>query len=166
MSDCNNLVDIVDFADTCAASNPYWKMSAADRDLFGTYAQQKLLQCQRPPPIPEEKCTVYRKDDGDQLDSLLDTASKTDDDACGDDGGDSIDDDRASDTTSTPAMVSADGGDVIAPIPKASGRAKSRRWLEYCKEARKDMLAEGVSKPDSKAVHQRAREYLSQDGWI
>ena len=52
MSDCNNLVDIVDFADECAASNPYWKMSAADRDLFGTYAQQKL-QSQRPATIVE-----------------------------------------------------------------------------------------------------------------
>ena len=164
MSDCN-LVDIVDFADSCAASNPYWKMSATDRDLFGTYAQQKL-QSQRPATIVEQKYTVDKKDDGDQLDSLLDTASKTDDDACGYDGGDSIDDDRASDTTSTPAMVSADGAEVITPTPKASGRAKSQRWLEYCKEARKDMLAEGVSKPDSKAVHQRAREYLSQDGWI
>jgi hypothetical protein len=163
MSDCN-LVDIVDFADSCAASNPYWKMSATDRDLFGTYAQQKL-QSQRPATIVEEKCTVDKKDD-DCLDSLLDTTSKADDDACGDDDGDTINDDRACDTKGAEAMVPTDGGGVIAPTPKASGRAKSQRWLEYCKEARKDMLAEGILKPDSKCVHQRAREYLSQDGWI
>ena len=163
MSDCN-LVDIVDFADTCAASNPYWKMSATDRDLFGTYAQQKL-QSQRPPPIPEEKCAVDKKDD-DCLDSLLDTTNTANNDESGDDGRDTNNDGGACDTKGTEAMVSADGGDVIAPTPDTKGRRKSQRWIEYCSEARKDMLAEGVSKPDSKTVHQRARDYLSQDGWI
>ena len=163
MSDCT-LVDIVDFADQCAASNPYWKMSATDRDLFGTYAQQKL-QSQRPATIVEEKPAIDNKDDGNQLDSLLDTANTANADESGDDGGDTNNDGGACDTKGAEAMVPTDGGEVIAPTPKASGRAKSQRWLEYCKEARKDMLAEGT-KPDSKCVHQRAREYLSQDGWI
>ena len=163
MSDCN-LVDIVDFADTCAASNPYWKMSATDRDLFGTYAQQKL-QAQRPATIVEQKYTVDKKDDGDQLDSLLDTADTANADESGDDGGDTNNDARECDTKSADAMVSANG-EVIAPTPDTKGRRKSQRWIEYCSEARKDFLAEGITKPDSKAVHQRAREYLSQDGWI
>ena len=156
-----NLCDIVDMAEQCGG-NPYWRMSADDRREFSTYAQQKL-QARRPPSVKES--ADDKKDDA-CLDHAVDAKSEgdTDEHSCDSDGKDVGDD--AQNTTSEEKVVSGDTEVITSDDTKASGRAKSQRWVEYCKEARKDLVAEGHTKPDSKVVFARAREYLKADGWL
>ena len=159
-----NLLDIVDLADECG-TNPYWRMTDTDRDLFSKYAEQKL-NSRRPSSIAEDKSVHDRKDDSAP-------AQASDTDVAGDvhvdvsDDDDEVDDSSAVHTQVDTGVLSADGevSDTNDDAPK-SGREKSARWLEYVKEARKDIKSEGVTKPDNKAVNQRAREYLQADGWL
>ena len=160
-----NLLDIVDLADECG-SNPYWRMNDTDRDLFSKYAEQKLNR-HRPASIPEDKSVHDKKDDRAP-------AQASDTDIADDVHVDvSVDDDENHDSGSLHTEVETrvlpadrEVDDTNIEAPKSGGREKSARWLEYVKEARKDIKSEGVAKPDNKAVNQRAREYLQADGWL
>ena len=159
-----NLLDIVDLADECG-SNPYWRMNDTDRDLFSKYAEQKLNK-HRPASIPEENSVDDKKDDRAP-------AQASDTEVADDDHVDNADDDDENDgsgslhtgVAETVLCGDREVDDTNNEAPK-SGREKSARWLEYVKEARKDIKAEGISKPDNKLVFQRAREYLQADGWL
>ena len=159
-----NLLDIVDLADECG-TNPYWRMNDTDRDLFSKYAEQKLNK-RRPGSIPEDKPLDDKKDDSEAV-----QASDTEFEGDGDDN--LPDDDTENDASKKlhtgveAGVLSADEevSDTNNDAPK-TGREKSQRWLEYVKEARKDIKSEGVTKPDNKQVFQRAREYLQADGWL
>ena len=159
-----NLLDIVDLADECG-TNPYWRMTDTDRDLFSKYAEQKLNK-RRPASIPEENSVDDKKDDNES--APANNTENADDvhvDVSDDDA--ENDDSSAVHTQVETGVLSADGevSDTNDDAPK-SGREKSARWLEYVKEARKDIKSEGVTKPDNKIVFQRAREYLQADGWL
>ena len=159
-----NLLDIVDLADECG-SNPYWRMNDTDRDLFSKYAEQKLNK-HRPASIPEDKSVGDSKHDSAPVQS-------SDTDIADDVHVDVSDDDAENDDSSgvrteveagvLPADREVDDTNNEAPT---TGREKSARWLDYVKEARKDIKSEGVTKPDNKIVFQRAREYLQADGWL
>ena len=159
-----NLLDIVDLADECG-TNPYWRMNDTDRDLFSRYAEQKLNK-RRPTSIPEENSVDDKKDDNVSV-QASDAKVADDDHVDVSDNDDEIDDSSAVHTQVETGVLSADGevSDTNDDAPK-SGREKSARWLEYVKEARKDIKSEGVTKPDNKIVFQRAREYLQADGWL
>jgi hypothetical protein len=161
----SNLLDIVDLADECG-TNPYWRMNDTDRDLFSKYAEQKL-NTRRPASIPEEISVDDKKDDRAPA-----QASDTD---IADDVHVDVSDDDAENDDSSGVRTEVEAGvlpadrevdDTNIEAPKSGGREKSARWLEYVKEARKDIKSEGVAKPDNKAVNQRAREYLQADGWL
>ena len=160
----SNLLDIVDLADECG-TNPYWRMNDTDRDLFSKYAEQKL-NTRRPASIPEEISVDDKKDDRAPA-----QASDTDiaDDVHVDVSEDDVEVDDSSElhTQVENGVLPADRevDDTNNEAPK-TGREKSARWLEYVKEARKDIKSEGVTKPDNKIVFQRAREYLQADGWL
>jgi hypothetical protein len=114
----------------------------------------------------KEESADDKKDDA-CLDRAVDTKSEADtDEHSSDSDGKDVGDD-AQNTASAEKVVSGDTA-VITPSDdtRAPGRAKSQRWVEYCKEARKDLVAEGHTKPDSKLVFARAREYLKADGWL
>ena len=159
----SNLLDIVDLADECG-SNPYWRMNDTDRDLFSKYAEQKLNQ--RPRSIPEDKPLQDSKHDSTSVQS---SNTEVTDDVHVDNSDDDAENDDSSElhTQVEAGVLSADGevDDTNNEAPK-SGREKSQRWLEYVKEARKDIKSEGVTKPDNKIVFQRARQYLQADGWL
>ena len=160
----SNLLDIVDLADECG-TNPYWRMNDTDRDLFSKDAEQKLNK-RRPAPIPEENSVDDKKDDREPAQaSDTDIADDVHVDVSDDDAEDN--DSSAVHTPVETGVLPTDGGvDDTNDEAPTTGREKSARWLEYVKEARKDIKSEGVAKPDNKAVNQRAREYLQADGWL
>ena len=145
----SNLLDIVDLADECG-TNPYWRMNSTDRDLFSKYAEQKMNR--RPASIPEDKSVDDKKDDNVSV-------QESDTEIAGDvhvDGSDDDVEDNGSGSFHTGVEETVLNGDrevddTNNDAPK-SGREKSARWLEYVKEASKDIKAEGTTKPDNKAA--------------
>ena len=157
-----NLLDIVDLADECG-TNPYWRMTDTDRDLFSKYAEQKLNK-RRPASIPEEISVVDKKDDREPA-----QASNTD--IADDDRVDVSDDDAEDDGskslhTGVAETVLCGDGEVSDATPKNSGREKSKRWTEYCKLAKDHLFEASGTKPSTKETYALSRQWLQEDGWM